>query len=270
MKLSIALITLFAGVAASADVQRLRSSSLHASAARSGLDEAVDMYLGLDAAADAEIQPRRRLQGTETTKAPEAPAEAAPADGPDQPAGPDAPPGPPDQPTDPPGPPGPPDQPTDPTQPGPPGPGPDDCCTCPGDTAPPQPGCPPGPEQPGPPNPNCPPCPPGPPGPDVSTTQATPPGPPAEDDDVEVLLPPPDMSMPTTTVAPEGLKTIVEIAVADGRFTTLVAALQAAGLVETLSGPGPFTVLGKIFLILFAHCSQSFCQPLTHHPTSLV
>jgi transforming growth factor-beta-induced protein len=40
----------------------------------------------------------------------------------------------------------------------------------------------------------------------------------------------------------EALPTIVDIAVADGRFTTLVAALQAAGLVETLQGEGPFTV----------------------------
>ncbi|RME97301.1 MAG: fasciclin domain-containing protein [Chloroflexi bacterium] len=37
-------------------------------------------------------------------------------------------------------------------------------------------------------------------------------------------------------------KTIVDIAVEDGRFTTLVTALQEAGLVETLSGDGPFTV----------------------------
>jgi transforming growth factor-beta-induced protein len=35
---------------------------------------------------------------------------------------------------------------------------------------------------------------------------------------------------------------IVDTAVADGRFTTLVAAVQAAGLVETLKGEGPFTV----------------------------
>jgi uncharacterized surface protein with fasciclin (FAS1) repeats len=35
---------------------------------------------------------------------------------------------------------------------------------------------------------------------------------------------------------------IVEIATADGRFTTLVKAVEAAGLVETLKGPGPFTV----------------------------
>jgi len=35
---------------------------------------------------------------------------------------------------------------------------------------------------------------------------------------------------------------IVDAAIAAGEFNTLVAALQAAGLVETLKGPGPFTV----------------------------
>jgi uncharacterized surface protein with fasciclin (FAS1) repeats len=45
-----------------------------------------------------------------------------------------------------------------------------------------------------------------------------------------VLLPPAD------------LLDIVDTAVADGRFTTLAAALQAAGLIETLKGEGPFTV----------------------------
>ncbi|WP_322791347.1 fasciclin domain-containing protein [Bellilinea sp.] len=45
--------------------------------------------------------------------------------------------------------------------------------------------------------------------------------------------------MPTNTPAPQ---TIVDIAVADGRFTTLVTAVQAAGLVDTLAGEGPFTV----------------------------
>ena len=35
---------------------------------------------------------------------------------------------------------------------------------------------------------------------------------------------------------------IVDIAIADGNFTTLVAAVEAAGLVETLQGDGPFTV----------------------------
>jgi uncharacterized surface protein with fasciclin (FAS1) repeats len=37
-------------------------------------------------------------------------------------------------------------------------------------------------------------------------------------------------------------KSIVDIAVEDGRFNTLVAAVQAAGLAETLSGEGQFTV----------------------------
>ena len=35
---------------------------------------------------------------------------------------------------------------------------------------------------------------------------------------------------------------IVDTAVAAGNFTTLVAALKAAGLIGTLEGPGPFTV----------------------------
>src|SRR3954453_8255980 len=37
-------------------------------------------------------------------------------------------------------------------------------------------------------------------------------------------------------------KDIVDTAVAAGSFTTLAKALQAAGLVDTLKGPGPFTV----------------------------
>ncbi len=39
---------------------------------------------------------------------------------------------------------------------------------------------------------------------------------------------------------------IVEIAAADERFSTLVAAVTAAGLAETLSGPGPFTVYAPL------------------------
>lgn len=38
------------------------------------------------------------------------------------------------------------------------------------------------------------------------------------------------------------MKNIVETAVEAGSFKTLVTAVQAAGLVETLSGVGPFTV----------------------------
>lgn len=53
------------------------------------------------------------------------------------------------------------------------------------------------------------------------------------------------MPMPTATPMPtptEAPKTIVDLAVADGRFNTLVQAVQAAGLAETLAGEGPFTV----------------------------
>jgi len=46
----------------------------------------------------------------------------------------------------------------------------------------------------------------------------------------------------TLSPAPETSNAIVDVAVADGRFTTLAAALEAAGLVETLKGEGPFTV----------------------------
>jgi uncharacterized surface protein with fasciclin (FAS1) repeats len=37
-------------------------------------------------------------------------------------------------------------------------------------------------------------------------------------------------------------KDVVDTAIAAGNFKTLVAAIQAAGLVDTLKGPGPFTV----------------------------
>ena len=37
-------------------------------------------------------------------------------------------------------------------------------------------------------------------------------------------------------------KDIVDTAMASGKFTTLVAAVKAAGLVDTLKGAGPFTV----------------------------
>jgi len=46
----------------------------------------------------------------------------------------------------------------------------------------------------------------------------------------------------TVLLPPESAGTIVDIAVADGRFTTLVTALTEAELVETLSGKGRFTV----------------------------
>lgn len=47
--------------------------------------------------------------------------------------------------------------------------------------------------------------------------------------------------MGMTTVSSQS-KDIVDTAVATGSFKTLAAALQAAGLVDTLKGAGPFTV----------------------------
>jgi uncharacterized surface protein with fasciclin (FAS1) repeats len=55
----------------------------------------------------------------------------------------------------------------------------------------------------------------------------------------------------TTTVRAQS-KDVVETAVAAGSFKTLATALEAAGLVSTLKGPGPFTV--------FAPTDQAFAK----------
>ncbi|GIV77041.1 MAG: hypothetical protein KatS3mg050_1435 [Litorilinea sp.] len=67
----------------------------------------------------------------------------------------------------------------------------------------------------------------------------------------KVLLPPTEEAMPEET-GPE-MADIVDTAVAAGNFTTLVTALQAAGLVDTLKGEGPFTV--------FAPTDEAFRRP---------
>jgi uncharacterized surface protein with fasciclin (FAS1) repeats len=52
------------------------------------------------------------------------------------------------------------------------------------------------------------------------------------------------MALATTTAlaAPAAAQDIVDIAAGAGTFNTLVAAVTAAGLVDTLKGEGPFTV----------------------------
>jgi uncharacterized surface protein with fasciclin (FAS1) repeats len=50
------------------------------------------------------------------------------------------------------------------------------------------------------------------------------------------------LAVPASTQAQMHDKDIVETAVEAGSFTTLAAALEAAGLVEVLQGEGPFTV----------------------------
>jgi uncharacterized surface protein with fasciclin (FAS1) repeats len=57
---------------------------------------------------------------------------------------------------------------------------------------------------------------------------------------------------------------IVDTAVAAGKFNTLVAAVQAAGLVETLKGEGPFTVFAptdEAFAKLPAGTVESLLEP---------
>ena len=86
--------------------------------------------------------------------------------------------------------------------------------------------------------------------------------------------------MPTATMEPtatQAPQTIVDIAAADGRFTTLVAAVKAAGLVDTLSGEGPFTVFaptddafaklpeGTIDELLKPENKQQLVDILTYH-----
>ncbi len=46
----------------------------------------------------------------------------------------------------------------------------------------------------------------------------------------------------TVTPKPEAPKDVVDIAIGSADHTTLVAAVKAAGLVETLKGTGPFTI----------------------------
>jgi uncharacterized surface protein with fasciclin (FAS1) repeats len=64
-----------------------------------------------------------------------------------------------------------------------------------------------------------------------------------------------------------GKKDIVDTAVAAGNFKTLVAALKAAGLVETRKGPGPFTVFAptdEAFAKLPAGTVDDLLKPENH------
>lgn len=59
-------------------------------------------------------------------------------------------------------------------------------------------------------------------------------------------------------------KTVVENAIGGEQFSTLVAAVKAAGLVETLSGEGPFTVFAPTndaFAALPAGTVESLLKP---------
>ncbi len=75
-------------------------------------------------------------------------------------------------------------------------------------------------------------------------------------------------------------KDIVDTAIANGSFTTLVTAVKAAGLVDTLKGKGPFTVFaptddafsklpkGTIDSLLKPENKSKLVAILTHHVIS--
>jgi uncharacterized surface protein with fasciclin (FAS1) repeats len=78
----------------------------------------------------------------------------------------------------------------------------------------------------------------------------------------------------------EAAGTIVEVAAANPDFSTLVAAVQAAGLVETLSSDGPFTVFaptdeafaalpdGVLDALLLPENKEALTSILTYHVLS--
>jgi uncharacterized surface protein with fasciclin (FAS1) repeats len=67
-----------------------------------------------------------------------------------------------------------------------------------------------------------------------------------------------------STIARAAEKDIVDTAVSAGQFKTLASALEAAGLVETLKGDGPFTVFAptdEAFAKLPAGTLESLLKP---------
>src|SRR4051795_1976925 len=84
----------------------------------------------------------------------------------------------------------------------------------------------------------------------------------------------------TAATASAQQKDIVDTAVAAGSFNTLAKALEAAGLVQTLKGPGPFTVFAptdEAFAKLPAGTLETLLKPenkakltriLTYHVVS--
>ena len=66
---------------------------------------------------------------------------------------------------------------------------------------------------------------------------------------------------------------ITEIAVNDERFSTLVAAVTAAGLADTLAGPGPFTVYAPVndaFAALPAGTVETLLKPENKDPLAAI
>lgn len=89
---------------------------------------------------------------------------------------------------------------------------------------------------------------------------------------VEEVVVEPAAEEPVVTEA-----TVVDIAIGNPDFSTLVAAIQAAGLAETLSGPGPYTVFaptneafaalpaGTLDTLLLPENKDQLAKILTYH-----
>ncbi len=77
-------------------------------------------------------------------------------------------------------------------------------------------------------------------------------------------------TLPSTTASTAAAATsdIVDTAVAAGNFTTLATALEAAGLIETLKGEGPFTVFAPTDEA-FAKVPQATLDALLADPEAL-
>ncbi|MDX1501068.1 MAG: fasciclin domain-containing protein [Thermoanaerobaculia bacterium] len=72
------------------------------------------------------------------------------------------------------------------------------------------------------------------------------------------------VAVPAVADSTESPKDIVDIAAGAGTFDTLVAAVQAAGLVDTLKGDGPFTVFAptdEAFAALPAGTVENLLKP---------
>lgn len=84
--------------------------------------------------------------------------------------------------------------------------------------------------------------------------------------------------MPLAQADNHGMKKdIIDVAVENGSFTTLVTAIKAAGLVDTLKGEGPFTVFaptdeafaklpqGTLEMLLLPENKEKLVSVLTYH-----
>jgi uncharacterized surface protein with fasciclin (FAS1) repeats len=87
----------------------------------------------------------------------------------------------------------------------------------------------------------------------------------------------PSPTMAEPSAMPSEAGTIVDVAASNPDFSTLVAAVEAAGLVETLSGTGPFTVFaptnaafealppGVLDALLLPENKETLTKILTYH-----